>query len=248
MMASSNPTRGDILISLEDAVFGYGGPPVVSIPELTIRRGDFLGIVGPNGAGKTTLLRGMIGLLKPMAGEVRLHTAKGLRPVLGYVPQVQALDPIFPVTAGEVVAMAAFERTPRLRPIAPEDRDFVNTCLARVGMGAAQKRLFASLSAGQKQRILIARALMTRPDLLLLDEPTSGVDLAAEEAVMELLGELNRQGLAIVFVCHEINRVRENVKEVLWVNRGRIERGCAGKMLSVAGVRERLAAEGGDHA
>ncbi len=240
------------LLQLQSAAFGYGQRPVISGVDLCVRRGDFLGIVGPNGAGKTTLLRGMIGQLKPLQGTVRLAAfsgrsptssgrspkSSGRSPTLGYVPQIQVLDPIFPVTVAEVVAMSAYPRLPRLRRMAPAERAFLAECLDRVGMTAVGGRLFADLSAGQKQRVLIARALMARPDLLLLDEPTSGVDQAAEASVMQLLVDLNRRGLAIVLICHEMDTIRDNVRDVIWVNRGRIEKGSVDEMLSPSQINE----------
>ena len=242
------------LLQLQGAAFGYGKRSVISGVNLRVRQGDFLGIVGPNGAGKTTLLRGMIGQLKPLQGTVRLAAlsgrrpassgrrpaSSGRRPALGYVPQIQVLDPIFPVTVGEVVAMGAYPRMARLRRMAPDERDFLAECLDQVGMAAAGAKLFADLSAGQKQRVLIARALMVRPDLLLLDEPTSGVDQAAEAAVMRLLTDLNRKGLAIVLICHEMDTIRDNVRDVIWVNRGRIELGSVDEMLSPTQIDEQF--------
>ncbi len=232
------PRGGAILLELKSAAFGYGKRPVISGVDLSVRTGDFLGIVGPNGAGKTTLLRGMIGQLKPLGGTVRFTPISGRKPVLGYVPQIQVLDPIFPVTAGEVIAMGAYPRLPRIRRMAQAERAFLAECLDQVGMKASGGRLFADLSAGQKQRVLIARALMTKPDLLLLDEPTSGVDQAAEAAVMRLLADLNSEGLAIVLICHEMDTIRDNVREVVWVNRGRIEQGSVDEMLSPGQIEE----------
>jgi len=150
------------------------------------------------------------------------------------------LDPIFPLTVEEVAAMGAFPRFRRMGLEPGEEKRFIAECLGRVGMESFRKRLFADLSAGQKQRILIARALATRPDLLLLDEPTSGVVQAAESAIVDLLETLNASGIAVVLVCHEMDMVRRCVRDVIWVNRGRIERGSVEEMLSAAMVRERL--------
>jgi ABC-type Mn2+/Zn2+ transport system ATPase subunit len=234
------PGEPDWLIRLENAAFGYGGPPVISGIDLTVGPGDLLGIVGPNGAGKTTLLRGMIGLLKPVEGTVRFGRPSDKRPVLGYVPQVQALDPIFPVTVEEVVAMGAYPRLSRVSLLPASERTILHECLQQVGMADFCKKLFANLSAGQKQRVVIARALMARPDVLLLDEPTSGVDQAAEKAIMNLLGKLNSEGLTVVLICHEMDTMRENVRDVVWISRGKIERGGVEEMLSAAMVKERL--------
>ncbi|MEW6747889.1 MAG: metal ABC transporter ATP-binding protein [Planctomycetota bacterium] len=234
----------EVLVSLRDASFGYGDRPVISHVNLTVRRGDFLGIVGPNGAGKTTLLRGIIGFSAPLAGEVLIGSAAGRHVVLGYVPQVQSLDSIFPLTVTEVVAMGAYPRLRRLRLFGGEERAVIGECLRQVGMERVSRKLFSELSAGQKQRVLVARALVSRPDLLLLDEPTSGADEAAEQAIMQVLGRLNREDLAIVLVCHEMDTLRENVREVVWVHHGRVEQGSVSEMLSPTSVKTRLGGEG----
>ncbi len=228
-----------VLLRLEKASFGYGGPPVITGIDFSVFRGDFTGIVGPNGAGKTTLLRGMIGVLKPIEGKL-IYGDNGKKPFLGYVPQVQSLDPIFPLTVAEVVSMGAWPTMKRIGFMKEQDREFLGEKLVQVGMEKERKKLFGDLSAGQKQRVLIARSLMVRPDLLLLDEPTSGVDQAAEEAVMGLLGELNRRGLAVVMVCHEMKILGEHVREIAWISRGKIERGRTREMLSAHKVREKL--------
>jgi len=238
------PSKESALVTLVDAAFGYNGAPVLSGIDLTVCRGDFLGIVGPNGAGKTTLLRGMIGLLKPLQGKVDWARPGGNPPALGYVPQVQALDQIFPITVGEVVLMGAYPRLKRFRLVGRDERSYLAATLEQVGMSGFDRTLFANLSAGQKQRILIARALMTRPNILLLDEPTSGVDQAAESSIMALLGRLNDEGLPIVLVCHELDRVKATARDAVWVHRGRIEKGSVDAMLSGEAVTERLG-EGG---
>lgn len=206
------------LVRLQNASFGYGGRAVVSDVDLTIEPGDFLGIVGPNGSGKTTLFRGIVGLIPPLCGRVD-RAAGGI----GYVPQRETLDPIYPMCVDEVVHMGGYGRLRGLRRIARADRELAQGCLDRVGLAEHARDPFAALSGGQRQRVLIARALMTRPQILLLDEPTSGVDRGAQARILELLVELNQnERLAILLVSHQIGMVRENVKGCLWVAGGSV--------------------------
>ena len=230
----------DPLLKLSSAAFGYAQRPVVSGVDLEVGAGDFLGIVGPNGAGKTTLFRGMLGLLAPLSGRVERATRE-----LGYVPQREGLDALFPLRVDEVVHMGAYGRLTGLRRLHASERALARSALERVGMTEHARAAFASLSGGQRQRVLIARALMTRPSLLLLDEPTSGVDRAARRAILDLLLELNaRDGLAILLVSHELTLLREAVQEVLWVAEGRVHRRPAAELLQPENIDQLFAALG----
>ena len=217
------------LIRLRAASFGYGREPVLQGVELEVARGAYFGIAGANGAGKTTLLRGLLGLLEPMRGSVERHTR-----ALGYVPQRETLDPIYPLSVQEVVDMGAYGRLRGLRRPSAADRRLATEALERVGMLDRRKERFAALSGGQRQRVLIARALVMGPEILLLDEPTSGVDRRAEEAILALLHELVREGVAVLLVSHHLTTLREEVRELLWVEGGHVER---------CDPRERLAPE-----
>lgn len=214
------------LIRIQGASFGYGRRPVVAGVDLEIRAGRFFGIVGPNGAGKTTLFRGILGLLKPLAGSVARSGA-----TIGYVPQRESLDPLYPLTVQEVVEMGAYRRLSGWRSLTHADRVAARTVLERVGLADKGPARFAALSGGQRQRALIARALLTRPNVLLLDEPTSGVDRAAQARILELLRGLHRDGLAILLVSHHLALVREAVDEVLWVSGGAVRHGDPHELL-----------------
>ena len=228
------------LLLLASAAFGYAQRPVVSGVDLEVGAGDFLGIVGPNGAGKTTLFRGMLGLLAPLAGRVQRGTQ-----AIGYVPQRESLDELFPLRVDEVVRMGAYGRLSSLRTLRREDRALVRACLERVGLADRARDAFASLSGGQRQRVLIARALMVRPKLLLLDEPTSGVDRGARRVILALLRELSaRDKLAILLVSHELALLREAVQEVLWVDGGRVQRRAAADLLKPENLDQLFAALG----
>jgi ABC-type Mn2+/Zn2+ transport system ATPase subunit len=216
------------LLVAHDAAFGYRRRAVVSKVDLRVEAGDFLGIVGPNGAGKTTLFRGLLGLLPPLEGRVERRTR-----AVGYVPQRESLDALFPVTVEEVVQMGAYGKLRGLRGLPASERERATACLERVGLVERRRAPFSTLSGGQRQRVLIARALMVEPELMLLDEPTTGVDRAAQARILELLVELNAsRRLAVLLVSHQIPMVRSTVQRVLWVADGRVRAGDAAEMLA----------------
>jgi ABC-type Mn2+/Zn2+ transport system ATPase subunit len=218
----------DPLLRFDDVALGYGETPVLRGLSFHICRGEFLGIVGPNGSGKTTILRAILGLLRPLHGAVSWTT----RPTLGYVPQREQIDTIMPVTAMEVALMG---RAPRLGPLArlrPADREATHRALERVGVEHVAGRLFRDLSGGQQQRVLLARALAAEPDLLVLDEPTNGMDLASEHAIVELLVALNREaGLTILLVTHLLQIVLNAASTIMLIENGRALYGEADEVL-----------------
>jgi len=225
------------LVSVQDASLGYGRRPVLTGVSFVVERGEFVALLGPNGAGKTTLFRGILGLIPPHAGRIEYGFNRRETPP-GYVPQKESLDPIFPLTAYEVVLMGAAARVPPLWPIGRERRRLAAECLARVGLSDAAEEPFWTLSGGQKQRVLIARALAVEPQLLLLDEPTAGVDPGAEAAIVDVITRLNRErGLTVLIVSHHLRLVREVVGSVIWVEDGSATKGTTAEMLST----ERLA-------
>ena len=213
------------LISVERASFGFGSRTVLADVQLEIGARSFLGILGPNGSGKTTLFRGLLGLVPPSSGRVTRNVA-----AIGYVPQRERLDPAFPLTVEEVVQMGAFARS-SWKGLAAEDRELTGDALERVRLFDRRRAPFASLSGGQRQRALIARALLTRPRLLLLDEPTSGVDQPTQELILELITELHeKEGLGVLLVTHQLSMIR-TVRDVLWVAEGRVQREVASDVL-----------------
>jgi zinc/manganese transport system ATP-binding protein len=235
------------LLALRDVSLGYEGRPVLQHLTLAIERGEFLALLGPNGAGKTTLLRGLVGLIPVLAGELTYGLDRRASPP-GYVPQRDTLDPIFPLSAFEVVLMGTYARLPPLRPVGGRERRLAAECLAQVGLAALAPHPFWSLSGGQKQRVLIARALAAEPELLLLDEPTAGVDPGASAAIMETITRLNREHrLTVVLVTHQLRLVRPVVQSVIWVDAGSATKGPTEAMLAperIADVFGALAAGG----
>lgn len=212
--------RGEPVIELREVGFAYGEQPVLTGVNLSIFDRDFVSIVGPNGGGKTTLMRLIIGLLHPRTGTVRIFSAppSRVRARIGYMPQHVQLDPHFPVCVADVVLMGRMGITRSIGPFSKPDRDAARQALADVGLEDFYGRPFSALSGGQRQRVLIARALACEPDLLLLDEPTAGLDLRVQDDLYELLGALSEK-LTVVLVAHDVGFVSKFVKTVICVNR-----------------------------
>ncbi len=188
------------LVSLDHVTFGYDGAPVLKDVTYAVEPGAFTGIVGPSGSGKTSLLRLLLGTVTAHHGTVT--RTPGL--AVSYVPQLETVNWNFPVTVHECVLMSRASR--RLLPWATaQERADVATVLERLGIADLGQRHIRELSGGQQQRMFIARALVRRPALLLMDEPTSGVDVATRHEVLHLLDDLNRGGLAIVLTTHDLN-------------------------------------------
>jgi zinc transport system ATP-binding protein len=208
------------LIEIHGLSFSFeGGPPVLEGVNLEITEGDFASVIGPNGGGKTTLVKLIVGLLTPSTGRVRvfgLPPAKA-RPRIGYMPQHAMMDPRFPVRSTDVVLMGRLGIGRRFGNYSRADREAAASALAKVGLEDLGGRPFSDLSGGQRQRVLLARALVTEPELLLLDEPAAGLDQKIEQDFFELLQELNRQ-LTIVLVTHDLGFVAGFVHTVICVH------------------------------
>ena len=198
--------------------------------NLDVVRGDYLGVVGPNGAGKSTLLLGLLGVLVPQAGE-RVPPPPSLR--VGYVPQRGSLDELFPLTIRDVVMMG-WELYRSDSPGAAR----VDAALESVGLKGLSDRRFRELSGGQKQRVLIGRALVIEPELLVLDEPTNGLDLPSEHAIMELTARLHRDGRSIILVTHQLNLVANYARKLALVGDKVVVTGTTDELL----VADRLTA------
>jgi ABC-type Mn2+/Zn2+ transport system ATPase subunit len=220
------------LLQLRDLRLGYDGRAVLEGISLTIERGEFLALLGPNGAGKTTLLRSLLGLIPVLSGQIDYGFDQLASPP-GYVPQRETLDPIFPLSVFEVVLMGTYARLAPLRTVGRRQRQLATRCLEQVGLAHLADRPFWMLSGGQKQRVLIARALAVEPQILMLDEPTSGVDPGAAAAIMDLIARLNHDhGLTVILVSHHLRLVRSLVRSVIWVEEGRATKGLTENMLA----------------
>jgi ABC-type Mn2+/Zn2+ transport system ATPase subunit len=187
-----------------------------------VHYGEALGIVGPNGSGKSTLLKTIAGLLLPSSGELSVlgQPPRKLPPgTIAYVPQVEAVDWSFPATVWDVVAMGRFARLHFWQHFGPEDREVVHHALSVVSMADLAGRRISNLSGGQQQRAFVARALAQEPKLLLLDEPTTGVDAATEEALREIVRELVADGLPVLMATHDLDRVDDWFDRLLVLDR-----------------------------
>ncbi|MCH7737115.1 MAG: metal ABC transporter ATP-binding protein [Chloroflexi bacterium] len=200
---------GEPIVEFKAVTCGYEKQEVLTDVSLRIMPGDFVGLLGPSGSGKTTLLRTVLGAVDIYAGEVLVNgvaTSKK-RPRAGYVPQLETIDWNFPVTVQEVVMMGRTMEN-RLFPwYRKEEKDLAAKMMDRLGILDLANRHIRELSGGQQQRVFLARALISSPRLLLLDEPTSGVDIKTRDDVMHLLHDLNHDGVTIIITTHEINAV-----------------------------------------
>jgi ABC-type Mn2+/Zn2+ transport system ATPase subunit len=220
------------VIRLNDLAIGYDGRAVLSGISLSIARAGFMAILGANGSGKTTLLKTLLGLLPPVSGRIEAASA-GAPPVFGYVPQAARLDPVYLLTACEVAQMGVYGRIGPGRLVPRAERDFTRECLRAAGAEGFSGRRFSELSGGQKQRVLIARALAVRPDVLVLDEPTAGLDHAAAHAVMEFISRLRRdRAITVVLVTHDFAAARRHADDILWLHEGKAMQGPADELLA----------------
>lgn len=237
------------LIDVKNVNFSYGSQPALVDINLVIEEGDFLAIIGPNGSGKTTLIKIMVGLLKPQSGKVKLFgqpvDAFKRRNLIGYVPQhATNIDRLFPVSVGEVVEMALLANEKSF----PKSghKSAVNKALDLVEMNEFVNYPLNRLSGGQQQRVFIARALVTDPKILILDEPTTGVDARTHENFYDLLASFNKsKKLTIILVTHEIGVINRNITKVACLNQRLIFHGQHDEFCSSSFFREFL--ERGDH-
>jgi ABC-type Mn2+/Zn2+ transport system ATPase subunit len=240
--------RGDghALLAFDGAAFSYGGGVLAVDADLRVEAGALVGLVGPSGAGKTTLLRAALGQIRPVRGEVRVMGERvGRRPSrrVGYVPQLETIDWNFPITVGEAVLLG------RVRESGPwpwprrQDRDELDDLLERLGIAGLRDRHIRALSGGQQQRVFLARALIRRPDLLLLDEPTAGVDVRTRQEILALLRELNDDGIGVVLTTHDLNAVAAVLPQVVCVSRRVVAQGPPAEVLTPEVLRTTFGSE-----
>jgi ABC-type Mn2+/Zn2+ transport system ATPase subunit len=223
------------LVEFRDVTLGYGHRPLLRRLEFDIAEGDFLGLVGPNGAGKTTLLRALLGTLEPLSGVIRL--APGIR--FGYVPQREQIDPRWPLRVIDVVLMGRYHRIGLGRRPSAADRSAAINALEHVGIADLAERHLSSLSGGQKQRTLIARALVGAPTVLILDEPTTGLDLVSTTQILSLVRELHeRDRITVLMVSHMLNEVANYVDRLGLLVNGEIRLGPVDQILTEKALTE----------
>lgn len=213
------------VVTLRDAAFGYAGRAVVSGVTLEIASGDVVAVLGPNGSGKSTLMRGVLGLTDHVGGEVELFGIPAAafrdRTRIGYVPQRHTLSASVRATVEEIVEVGRLAHRPWYRRSTDADRAAVVAALDEVGLGERADADVSTLSGGQHRRVLIARALAAQPDILVMDEPTAGVDAASQEVLAEVLERLAGSGVTMVIVTHEIEALSHLITRVVEVSGGR---------------------------
>lgn len=238
-MGADEPKQvSEDLIRLEELAIGYNGQAVLSGISLSIRRCSFTAILGANGSGKSTLLKTLLGLQPPVSGTIRVPQIDGREAVFGYVPQAIQFDPLFPLTGFDVALMGTYGRSRPGRLVRQSDRAFALECLRATASDAFASKRFSQLSGGQKQRVLIARALAAKPDILVLDEPTAGVDAVATRGLLEFISQIHvEQKLTVLLVTHDLPLVRKHAQQVVWLHEGRVLHGTVSELFT----RERMA-------
>lgn len=209
------------LFVLQQVTAGYPEQPIFEELDLAIMAGQFAAVVGPTGGGKTTLLKTVLGVLPCLSGTI--HWARPS--AIGYVPQRESIDWAFPVTAQQVVLMGRHRQTSMWPWPTREDRRLAAALLDRLGLAPYTGRHISQLSGGQQQRVFLARALIGKPDLLLLDEPTTGVDLKTQFELLQVLWELNQEGITVMLTTHDLSAVASQVPWVICFNRGLVAQG-----------------------
>jgi zinc/manganese transport system ATP-binding protein/zinc transport system ATP-binding protein len=208
------------IVELQNVTCGYEGLPVLKDINLNVTSGAFVGLLGPSGSGKTTLLRTILGAVDVYQGQVIVEgtPVTKQRPRAGYVPQLETIDWNFPVTVEEVVMMGRTMDNMLFPWYRREDRKLAREMMEKLGIVHLARRHIRELSGGQQQRAFLARALVSSPRLLLLDEPTASVDIKTRDDIMHLLDELNHQGVTIILTTHEINAVAAHLPWVVCLN------------------------------
>ena len=222
------PGSEKVCLTLNNVWFAYGANPVLEDVSLSICQEEIVGIAGPNGSGKSTLMKIMVGLLKPDKGTVsfacHIDECEGMtpcRPCIGYVPQNPVIrQEQFPVTAREIVEMGTFGQIGLFRRMNSDSKGAVDTAIAEAGLDHVQHELFSDLSGGQQQRTLIARALVGRPHIIALDEPTNGIDAQSKQEFYTLVSHLNKvHRITVLMILHDLPDLAAHVDRVIFLQR-----------------------------
>ncbi|HCP22653.1 MAG: metal ABC transporter ATP-binding protein [SAR202 cluster bacterium] len=221
-------------LTVRDLWAGYDGRPVLEAVNLQIDRGDMVGIIGPNGSGKSTLIKTVLGLVKPLRGDVSVLGSTGTpeRHLVGYTPQTELVDWNFPVTVSDVALMGRYSRRGLFRRTTSEDREAADAALEMVKMLDLRDRLIGELSGGQRRRVLLARAMAHNPKLLLLDEPMAGLDATVQHQLLDLMDELRDNGTTVILSTHDLSCVSQRCDKAACLNHRLIAFGKPSEVLN----------------
>ncbi len=240
------------IIELKNVSFSYNNEPAVKDINLEVHKGDYLGIIGPNGGGKSTLLKLMLGLLTPQTGQV-LFSGNDIKQFkdkskIGYISQhITHIDPNFPMTVEEVVNTGRYSKLGLFRFLGTKDHEKVRSAIEQVDMWEYRRRLIGDLSGGQQQRVFIARVLASETDIIVLDEPTVGVDVKTQKQFYSLLRKLNTQlDLTLILASHELDVVGKEATEIAYINNTLVYYGVPKEFLK-SEYFEKLSGKGDHH-
>jgi zinc transport system ATP-binding protein len=207
------------IIQLQNVTIGYDAKIALKDVSLNINARDFLGIIGPNGGGKTTLVKVILGLLKPKQGQVKyFREGKEVNGItMGYLPQHSEIDHTFPISVYDTILSGLSRQKPLLHPFTLEQRGMVDEMVNRLQLSGLEKRHIGALSGGQLQRVLLARAIVSKPEVVILDEPNTYIDQQFQSQMYQILLDINRD-CAIIMVSHNVKSILQNAKEVAYVN------------------------------
>ncbi|HEY0538434.1 MAG TPA: metal ABC transporter ATP-binding protein [Actinoallomurus sp.] len=233
-------------LHLDEVGVAYGTASALENIDGTVAPGEAIALIGPNGAGKSTLIKAILGLVPLSSGRVTVlgRAPAAARRDVAYVPQADTLDPEFPISVGQVVLMGRYRRIGWLRRAGAADRQAAGQALEQVGLADRARHRFGTLSGGQRQRVLLARAIAAEPHLLLLDEPFNGVDAVSEQALLDAIATLKKEGAAVVVATHDLALAHLACEEVCLLNRRQYGFGPTQATLTP----ERLRATYGGHA
>jgi ABC-type Mn2+/Zn2+ transport system ATPase subunit len=216
------------IVKFSNVSIGYGKKVILENINLTISKNDFVGLVGPNGSGKTTFLKTLLANIKPLSGKIEKSNL-----TFGYVPQRDTVQPLLPYSVHEVVMMGRYSMLGLLKKPHKIDEEIVRESLNRVGISSLGELNYNSLSGGQKQRTLIARAMAVKPNVLILDEPTNGLDTPSHHSVLSLISDLHDENnLTILLVSHLLSDVANLVKKLMLFEKGNFQYGLVEHLLS----------------
>lgn len=225
---------GPALLDFQNITVGYNGRAALEDVTFQVEQGAQVAVVGPNGAGKSTLFKAMVGLLPLRSGQILVHCVPlgGHKDCIAYVPQREEIDRRFPVTVQDVVTMGRFGHAGWIGRLSRQDLSIVRQSMSQLGILDLAQRSIADLSGGQLQRVFLARALAQQPHILLMDEPFTGVDITTQEVTLDLLKELQREGVTVLVSTHDLTMASERFEKIVLLNRRLVAYGSPAEALS----------------